>query len=73
MTARGQGQEEGPAPSPTAVTDRMDYDDFVAEDLPQQWFYDEWTARRAECPLSYSPKHGGFYLITRYDDVFDVS
>jgi cytochrome P450 len=61
-----------PAPSPEALTARPDYDDFVPADLPQQWFYDEWTARRAECPVSYSPNHGGFYLLTRYEDVFDV-
>lgn len=64
--------EERPAPSPTALTKRADYDDFVAEDLPQRWFYDEWTARRQECPVSYSPNYGGFYLVTRYEDVFKV-
>jgi cytochrome P450 len=55
-----------------ALTDREAYDHFAPEDRPQSWFYDEWDARRRECPVSHSARHGGFYLLTRYEDVFNA-
>jgi cytochrome P450 len=59
-------------PSMAAVTTRPAYNHFAPRDRPQSWFHDEWEARREECPVSYSPEHGGFYLLTRYEDVYEV-
>lgn len=67
MTDQKQSQ---PAPAPAAVTDRPAYNHFAPPELPQDDFYDEWEIRRKECPVSYSPEHGGFYLLTRYEDVY---
>jgi len=32
--------------------------------------HDIWTRLRNECPVARTGKHGGFYVISRYDDVF---
>ncbi len=32
--------------------------------------YDVWARLRNECPVAYTGKHGGFYVLSRYADVF---
>jgi cytochrome P450 len=46
----------------------QDYDHF-ADDIPEQRRA-EWHRRRQSCPVSYSSFHGGFALLTRYEDAY---
>jgi cytochrome P450 len=32
-----------------------------------------YAALRARCPVAYSPKYGGFWVVSRYDDVFSAA
>lgn len=32
--------------------------------------YDVWARLRNECPVAYTGKHGGFFVLSRYEDVF---
>jgi len=32
--------------------------------------YDSWSRLRNECPVAHSSRHGGFYVLSRYDSVF---
>lgn len=59
-------------PPSQAITNRAPYSHFAPEDRPQSWFYEEWHTRQQQCPVSHSTEHGGFYLATRYEDVFSV-
>jgi len=34
---------------------------------------DEWARLRAQCPVAYNPQHGGYWMVSRYDDVVKVS
>ncbi|GAF47632.1 cytochrome P450 [Rhodococcus wratislaviensis] len=35
--------------------------------------YDAWARMRNECPVAHTPRHGGFFVLTRYDDVFTAA
>ncbi len=35
--------------------------------------YDVWARLRNECPVAYTGKHGGFYVLSRYEDVFSAA
>ncbi|MFE4956023.1 cytochrome P450 [Streptomyces sp. NPDC056653] len=32
--------------------------------------YDVWARLRNECPVARTPRHGGYYVLSRYEDVF---
>jgi cytochrome P450 len=32
--------------------------------------YDVWARLRNDCPVARTPRHGGFYVLSRYEDVF---
>ncbi|HYB81776.1 MAG TPA: cytochrome P450 [Mycobacterium sp.] len=34
---------------------------------------EEWATLRAQCPVAYNPQHGGYWMLSRYDDIVKVS
>lgn len=42
--------------------------DHHSERFAQHW-REQYTELRGKCPVTHSPEHGGFSLVTRYDDV----
>jgi cytochrome P450 len=34
---------------------------------------DEWARLRAQCPVAYNPQHGGYWLVSRYEDIVTVA
>jgi cytochrome P450 len=55
--------------SSTATTAPNRYYDHFAIPTPEER-YAEWAERREQCPVSYSDEHGGFYFLTKYEDVY---
>lgn len=34
---------------------------------------DEWSALRAQCPVAYNPRHGGYWMVARHEDITRVT
>lgn len=34
---------------------------------------DEWARLRAQCPVAHNPQHGGYWMLSRYDDIVKVA
>lgn len=49
---------------------RRDYDPYA--DVPIETQLDELSRRREECPVSYSGRGNGCWVLTRYDDIASV-
>src|SRR5580658_8721953 len=50
----------------------LDYDPFTTATTIDENVA-EFAERRERCPMSFSNKHDGFWLATRYDDIVEVS
>jgi len=35
--------------------------------------HEEWASLRAQCPVAYNPQHGGYWMLSRYNDIVKVS
>jgi len=35
--------------------------------------HEEWAGLRAQCPVAYNPQHGGYWMLSRYNDIVKVS
>lgn len=52
---------------PAGAPDRDDFDPHVEESFDSP--HVEYRRMRSECPVAYSSAHGGFWALTRYDDI----
>ena len=34
---------------------------------------EEWARLRAQCPVAYNPQHGGYWMVSRYDDIVKIT
>jgi cytochrome P450 len=62
-TSRGPGAGADPAPGID-----MHFDHWSSKMAYSP--YDVWARLRNECPVARTDKHGGFFVLSRYDDVF---
>jgi len=62
-TSRGPGTGADPAPGID-----MHFDHWSSKMAYSP--YDVWARLRNECPVARTDKHGGFFVLSRYDDVF---
>ena len=49
----------------------IDFDHHAADFSAKK--YELYRTMRAECPVAHSPAHGGYWLLSRYDEVFAVA
>ena len=49
----------------------MDQFDHHSQDFAQHW-RDIYVGMRQHCPVAHSDRHGGFSVLTRYDDIKKV-
>ena len=49
----------------------VDFDHHSREWLANR--HQEWAELRAKCPVAYNPNHGGFWIVSGYDEVAKVS
>lgn len=56
-----------------SVTDRpeVDFDQFSDEFIDNR--HAEWADMRARCPVAHNTRHGGFWVVSGYDEVVAVS
>jgi cytochrome P450 len=57
-----------------SVTDdrpEVDFDQFSDEFGQNR--HEEWAKMRARCPVAHNPRHGGFWVVSGYDEVVAVS
>jgi cytochrome P450 len=59
------------APSSELPGDAMEFDHWSSKMASSPW--DVWARLRSECPVAHSTSHGGFYVLSRYQDVFDAA
>lgn len=52
---------------PAGAPDRDDFDPHIEESFDSP--HVEYRRMRSECPVAYSSAHGGFWALTRYDDI----
>lgn len=58
---------DSPAPDPAPGMD-MEFDHWSSKMAYSP--YDVWTRLRNECPVARTPRHGGYYVLSQYEDVF---